>query len=383
MAVENRKYQCWALTENDDLIHVDEAHINKSKVFCPNCKCEMMIKCGNKRIHHFAHNYHYSNEKECSYESYLHAFAKYRLKQWFDEAEKIIIHLPYKNICPKRKDCIWIEKRQDCEQVNYMPYNLKDYFTECNIEKSIQANDNRYKADLLLTNRDKPQKRILIEVKVNHSCTEQKKESGERIIEFEIQSEDDVERIISNDIQEDERTNLYGFKLCEKTDINALPIRQLIKFIKYKSGKVYPRAQCSCFDYSNRTPNSVFELTFEDKIGNFNNDYYYDKHKIFTCSKLYNWGIAIAYKLDYKYKNCYLCKYHKINREEKVLSCCMGINNVKQDKALTCMSFSIDEELYNAYLGELKEYYSYNRYELWHKYYGIQKIEEIPLSSDY
>lgn len=382
---EHRKYQCWALTENNKLIHVDEARKNNVTVFCPYCHCELMPKCGNVRMHHFAHNYHYSNERNCSYESYLHAYAKLRLKEWFDESEKIIIHLPYKNICPKRKDCIWIKKRpsDECEQVNYMAYNLKEYFTECNLEESIQANDDRFRADLLLTNREKPHNRILIEVKVSHSCTEQKIESGERIIEFEIKTEDDVERIISNDIQEDERSNLYGFNVHDKSDKEGLPTRQLIKFIQYKSRKVYPRKQCSCSDYSKRTPNSIFELTFEDKSGNFINDYYFDTHKIFTGSKLYKWGIAIAYKLDYKFKNCYLCKFHKHNREEKTLSCWKGINNANQDEALTCTNFSINEELYNAYLEELKEYCSYNQYELWHMYYGIQKLENIPESTSY
>ena len=70
----------------------------------------MLKRCGNIRAWHFAHDYRYENDvnKECSYESYLHAFAKLRLKQWFEESESIILHYQQSMACKYAKDCIWI-----------------------------------------------------------------------------------------------------------------------------------------------------------------------------------------------------------------------------------------------------------------------------------
>ena len=116
MENENRMEQHYAVSKSGVLVHIKQAQKSNEECFCPHCGCRMLKRCGNIRTWHFAHDYRYNKEyhKECSYESYLHSFAKIRLKQWFDESESIILHYNEKMICQYAKDCIWKENSDDC-----------------------------------------------------------------------------------------------------------------------------------------------------------------------------------------------------------------------------------------------------------------------------
>ncbi len=357
---EHRKYQCWALTENNKLIHVDEARKNNVTVFCPYCHCELMPKCGNVRMHHFAHNYHYSNERNCSYESYLHAYAKLRLKEWFDESEKIIIHLPYKNVCPKREECLWNKDKSACAYncVEFSQLDIKKVLDECTAEERITIGNNIYRCDLIWKKRDNPKNRILVEIKVTHECTEKKKNSLERIIEFEIHSEEDVEKIVSNDIIESKTTHFYGFK--QRTNYGR-PV--LSKF----ELEIFTLDHNSRFNYSTRycnsslahNPDYKFELTFEaTKPKNKT-----AKEKNIENNHFRLWGLIIANYIDRNVKDCYLCK-NLINNGYKT---CTENKSIcfSTDTASKCQAFEIDIEKRNKYLNELKDYCSTNPVGLW------------------
>lgn len=94
MEKEFRREQHYAVSQKGVLSHIKEAHYNSEEYYCPHCGCRMLKRCGKIRAWHFAHDWRYANEtqKNCSYETYLHGYAKLRLKQWFDESESIILH---------------------------------------------------------------------------------------------------------------------------------------------------------------------------------------------------------------------------------------------------------------------------------------------------
>lgn len=110
MEYKNRMEQHYAIFKSGELIHIREANMSNEDCFCPHCGCRMLKRCGNIRTWHFAHDYRYENEvhMECSYESYLHAFAKLRFKQWFDNTDSIILHYQQPT-CEFANDCIWRE----------------------------------------------------------------------------------------------------------------------------------------------------------------------------------------------------------------------------------------------------------------------------------
>ena len=338
MENENRMERHYAVSKSDVLVHINDARNSEEECFCPHCGCRMLKRCGNIRAWHFAHDYRYNKEynKECSYESYLHAFAKIRLKQWFDESKSIILHYNERMVCEFAEGCIWKESDDECLKLNEKTTNLKNYLTQCKPEETIAVNNDRFRADLLWSNPKNPNNDILIEIKVTHECTQKKKESQKRIIEFEIHSEEDVEYIVTNDIQESEKVRFYGFTTNEIID-KSIPAKHLLsKFIYYRSGKAYPSSECNCKNYRNRRPNALLEVSFKDK-------YIAQNEPEIPCWHLFYWGLSLAWEKGHNVRNCYLCKHRNYPFEEKKLNC--KLKHELTNEALTaikCCDYSID-----------------------------------------
>lgn len=166
MKDEYRMEQHYAVSESGHLVHIAEAHLSSEDFYCPHCKCRMLKKCGTIRSWHFAHDYRYQNENvcNCSYESYLHAYAKLRLKQWFDESPQIILHYQQKYVCKFHKNCKWLDNHSDvCCTYKDKSYNVKKCLTQCLVEENVKLGDNSFRADLLWSNPKNPQSNILIE----------------------------------------------------------------------------------------------------------------------------------------------------------------------------------------------------------------------------
>ena len=110
MEKEFRREQHYAVSHKGVLSHIKEAHYNSEEYYCPHCGCRMLKRCGKIRAWHFAHDWRYANEtqKNCSYETYLHGYAKLRLKQWFDESESIILHYQQIIRCKHHESCALI-----------------------------------------------------------------------------------------------------------------------------------------------------------------------------------------------------------------------------------------------------------------------------------
>ena len=147
---------------------------------------------------------------------------------------------------------VWKECGDERSRLDEKTVELKKCLTRCTLEETVHANDNRFRADLLWSNPDNSKNDILIEIKVTHECTQKKKESHKRIIEFEVHSEEDVESIIANDIQESDTVKFYGFSPKDIVD-EAMPARySLSKFIYYRTGKAFARSACDCKTFRNR-----------------------------------------------------------------------------------------------------------------------------------
>ena len=198
--MENKNIQHYAISKSGVLTHINVAHGDLDDYYCPSCNCRMQKKCGHIRSWHFAHDPHYANEiqKNCSYESYLHCYAKLRFKEWFDNASSIILYITPHIICEQYDNCIFPERNLCSIEEPQKEYDLKRYFDSCIIECTIETPDGKYRPDLLLSSESNKNRQLLIEINVTHECTEKKKSSNLKIIEFDIDSEEDVDNIISN-----------------------------------------------------------------------------------------------------------------------------------------------------------------------------------------
>ena len=373
MEYENRMEQHYAVSKSGVLVHINEAHENKEDCFCPHCGCRMLKRCGNIRAWHFAHDYRYENEdyKECSYESYLHAFAKLRLQQWFEESESIILHYQQPMVCKYAKDCIWMESGDECSRMVKKTVDLKKCLTSSTIEEAVRVDDNIFRADLLWSNPDNPKNDILIEIKVTHECTQKKKESHKSIIEFEVHSEEDVENIVANDIRESDIVRFYGFRPKDIVDEAMQARYSLIKFVYHHTGKAYPRSACDCKTFRNRRNSALMEVTVKNS-SNYDQTYLPSEGQghsaFFSFGRFYNWGIALARSKGCDVRNCYLCSHHHYIFDKEKLTCeLMPEETCEATNAISCSSYILDEDYYNKNLNEFAVFSQNNLVDVWKK----------------
>ncbi len=349
---EFRRELHYAVSPNGVLTEINDAQKSNEDFFCPHCGCKMLKRCGKIRRWHFAHDWRNATEeqKNCSYESYLHAYAKIRFKDWFENSEEIIVAYNQTLICSNYKICEWRDLGGEyrCRKEEPKRCNIKEKLNECKIEKEVEIRGERFRPDLLWYNKNNPSSCIFIEINVTHECTDKKKNSQNRIIEFEIHSEEDVDKIISADIVENETIHFYGFKTENFVDKKYFHPIDLYKFQFYQSGKAHIDL-CNCHNVNERRKSSVFEnvIVAEPDYGDTK-----------MMSMLYTVSIAKAHEMGYHVLNCLLCKYRKRN-EDGTPFCEKTGNKVEvETEAIKCVSYSYDENRRNRYLQYFKRYSS-------------------------
>lgn len=222
---------------------------------------------------------------------------------------------------------------------------MKKYYDSCDIERTYEG----FRADLFVYHSQFNYSPLFIEICVNHPCSEEKINSGIRIIEVVIKSEEDIDFIISSTICEgDDRIRLYNFN--PKSQIIDSCYKELTKFILCENSKGFfiPLGDINCRTYTERNTKSIFELTSD--MG------------CFMEYSIYQVGMAIAYRYKYPVRSCFLCKYHRRNEDKYMydegdatlpIICCLykklGTNKYcKSTKAIECRAFTVDKKLCDA-----------------------------------
>ena len=236
----NHRYK-YALSENGKSIFIhDITPENKKESYvCAGCGKRLFPVLGDKREHHFRH------EKNCDcsdYNRYLHEYGKAVLKRRFEEGESFFVkYHPYQkcksyNECKVREEHHW----DKCSFQGLYSIDLKKFYDTCTCEKGFYDNlpdgTKRYIADIILTNSKKDIPPTILEVWVDHECTEDKKRSNNRIIEIKINAENDAEReIIETGEDSDLPIRFYGFK-----DSVTIDPQYKFKHLKIMNGIYHP-----------------------------------------------------------------------------------------------------------------------------------------------
>ena len=352
-----RREQHYAVSRSGVLVHINQAHYSNEDCYCIHCGCHLIQKCGNVRRWHFAHDWRTADEqKDCSYESYLHSYAKLRLKQWFEESNSLIIRYEKSIYCKSLKHCFWRDPFKDsCKIVKSESCDLKGWLDTCEVEKELQVNGKFFRPDLLWYDKNHPNRRIFIEINVTHECSEKKKNSKERIIEFDVHSEEDVDNIINNDIVESDSIRFYGFKSAEPDKSGLIkPLYHLKKFLLYNRGTVFANNSCTCQDYHSRRRSSRFEMSVENQ--NLEIDLFY----LYGLVEARNRGIQVP--------NCYLCKHHKYDSENKCIHCIARSSEVeKGSQAVTCSDYEFEESHCTRIKDDLMSFRRNRKIDYWSK----------------
>lgn len=339
------RYQHYALNASNEIVHIDDAE-NGCVFKCLHCGGEMITKKGKVRQWHFAHKTLTDN---CCYETYLHSLAKIKIRDCFYRGEKFDVEFLTKEVCIKRNQCIWFDNETacDCESDGLQRFDLKRYYDACDMEVSYR----NFRADLFLydtANTTRPP--VFIEICVKHPCTEDKINSGIRIIELLIKTEADIESVIeSSFLRECDNVRFYNFNRKTIAVDSPRHRKLLSKFILDRNLK-YFRNYTDCKSYTQRQSNAIFEVTI----------------KLSNCFLKYSFsqmGLMTAYKCNYKIRNCCLCKYHECHDDMshlKPILCKLGTSKYcEYTRAESCSAFCIDKTLYN----DISEYIE--KWDVW------------------
>lgn len=337
------KYR-YALDENNKLI---DCQTNKDiapnlrrlhSYHCLGCGEEMVFSIRNKprALKFFKHK----ADCSCDGETYRHRSGKFKIKEWFEDKSKCFgvefhekIYCKNKDKCPRYREMVnpmkltdkkinpYVESgvhesKEKCVIHKFNKYDLHDHnYISCTEEKTVKTKNGTFIADLLLENSKLEEDPILIEVCVTHPCTQEKIDSGFRIIEVKIETEDTIDEICKNGyFVESENVKFYNFKSqSEYVGNEVLDLEKAYRFI-YKNEadwKVKPEL-VSCADfYKKESSDSLIEINYPTI------------HWSNVSSILYN-SVQLLNELGYKIRSCYACKYfskrlyrHKCNLQGK------------------------------------------------------------------
>lgn len=341
----SNRYQHFALDMNGSLIEIHRVNEGQ-QYFCPHCHKEMISKCGKIRQWHFAHK-----TDKCSYDKYLHSIAEMMIKDWFNKNESIMLIMDAWEKCNMYDECKF-RHEYDCKRKATKQINLKKYYSICEKEQGFGG----FVADLLCKNPQRLDDPIFIEILVTHECSQEKKNSGIRIIEIEIQSEEDILNIVhSSQIAEGDTVHLYNFNPKDTlvTDI-GLPF---LKYVLFRSKKSYVdifNYTCRNYDQHRR---GIYEISMPlDKCGHFS-------------KSLYVIGKAKAHVEGYLPKDCQLCKWKSVDLSGgsfcKLYKKCGNPKYCKDNNAAQCSMFREDWGIINRAKSDFNEYAKNNPIDIW------------------
>ena len=337
------KYQ-HAYDEDGNLVSINDYTKETSKMHVFKC-----IGCGNELLpraigskYRKAHFYH-KNLVECSGETYIHKLGKLFIKKKFDESDQFLVSYRVSKECCA-EDCRLrnIYCKQDYIELTL---DLKQYYDTCTEECEIDG----FIADLLLTNsKNTNLPPILIEICVTHSCTEEKRDSGLRIIEVTIKKEQELNDIFTNEVLlernlSSSKKNSIEF-ISFKRNLKEQMVSPIYRFIfnpLHKEDGYITKIDCKSANYKILKDSEV-ELNL---VGNMR----------------YGTQIALQWMTIHKnLRQCKLCKFYYRTRYEDTPICRLSKKygkpaNPGMDEAVNCRSYVTRED--TLLMSESNEFY--------------------------
>ena len=304
----------YALDENDRLVSIKQAYLERNEghtYHCVGCGAGMIARLGEVRNWHFAHR---GDEAHCGTETYLHQLAKRRVKEIFEKGPSFEVGY-YRDVkCSDFGTCPFA-KKEDCHTYKLETFDLKAFYDTCQEEQTVGD----YIADLLLTNSSKLNREpVLIEIQVSHKSTLQKRNSGLRIIEIRLRTEEDIDTLLSAPIVENPEAKygqvrdvetvgyakFHGFK--KKSSIpEPLELRSIQRFYLFRSGKAFVTNMDEFRSCRKVWSKDNDKAIFEASIDSF---YLGDPTP-------YEYGYLAARQSGIEVKTCQFCKYHRSGYE--------------------------------------------------------------------
>lgn len=200
----------YALDEKGKPVHINDVPINyaeRGKYYSLDGGDEMIARKGKVIAWHFAHK----DGRPGALETYLHVLGKTAFKEAFEDSDQFTISLDTPHPC-SRIDMCPIRDKEHCSPRKPYPFDLKAYYSHCELEKRISINGKEYVADVCLIPRNPKNGFLCIEIQNTHASTTSKLHSGLRIIEIQVDKENDVKIFQQHNLHETGKIHFYGFQ---------------------------------------------------------------------------------------------------------------------------------------------------------------------------
>jgi hypothetical protein len=208
----------YAQDESGKIVHINDVplkYAERGHYYSIDEGDAMIARKGKKVAWHFAHK----DGRPGALETYLHKLGKSAFKEAFEESDTFYLRLQAPHPCSQMKICP-ITDKGSCSVNKPYPFDLKKYYSKCELEKRITIDNQEFVADACLIRKNlkdddqiNPEKDyLIIEIQVTHASTREKLRSGLHIIEIEITKDSDIERFRQYCLSEQNGVKFYGFK---------------------------------------------------------------------------------------------------------------------------------------------------------------------------
>lgn len=333
-----------ALDQEDNIISIKSVtHENRYQTFnCISCKRPLIPRIGKLKEHHFAHKH----EVVCSGETYLHNLAKLTFynsyKQHLNDGR------PFQIIISKSYSCNHYQSETNliCSRIiKEELVDLTHHFNHIALEKK----DDEFIPDVLLYNETGV--KLYIEFAVTHFVEKSKIESGNRIIEFQITREEDIDNIIDLPIDLQSRSiRIFNFNMDggQKDICQGKCDGYFNFFFVFKSGKS-KMLHIDLAEY-NRLKNRT-STVYTTVINQVDINEWFDLDEMIDT---YAHQVIKAFEKGIEIKNCLLCRYHAQNNswshgENESIFCKFLKTKHNSNQAAKCEYFRADSTVYNQY----------------------------------
>jgi len=316
----------YALDSRGSLTHISDAQRSNTYT-CPGCKCPLIPVLGEINAKHFRHF-----EECCALETYLHKCAKeafyLRYQQALTTKKAISLELEREISCQGGRLALLGSVTAKCLKTRPARYNLTQFFNCVELEKRDELTG--LQPDAMLWD-SQGNRRCYIEICVTHSCSQEKIASGVPILEFKVESEADVEMLLTGQYSiQDERLNVFNWQPPSQTVEHCV-------------------GSCS----AGHVEMSVWSLS---DLGRLNERVMpLDQVDLLTCSALNTWSRMLEprYMVDKlkiflryadpssQFPNCLLCK-HSFQWNKGFMQCSNKGKLVAYTEARQCAKYQVD-----------------------------------------
>lgn len=322
----NVKYK-YATNDKEEVIDISNlTDADRHDYECISCRNVLRPVLPVNRRKHFRHK----TTVNCSEETYLHRMGKLLFrdiyKKCVDDSKPFLIEYFSPTIC---NHCV---EHGPCSlQPTISKYDLTRTFREIKLE----TRDGNFIPDLLLVSLNG--QKLYVEIAVTHASSEEKLNSGNKIIEIQITTEEDLEIIKSMDLSvNDKRVSCINFNPKETIgNFSASCPKRISFFMLWESGKSI---------LTTKKPFEYAELKKNKKV--------FLKDAPFTHPDIYVQYLEEAFLEKRMVRNCFLCRYHAIAKyyqreyEDTPIFCKYLKKSCNSNFAAECKSYVADKKVF-------------------------------------